>query len=447
MPIVAQSPTTTPSVVNLSPSGDATGNTDTAAIQAANNTCVAKGGGTVALGSGKFTVNAQLKIYPNVTLIGQGNGYDQAGSFYGTAILSTFNGSCILVQQDARLSTFVRLSNFALFGSSSLTSQNGIEWSTAGGAQVSDSIVENVVVILMGQHGFYLNANASKIQSVNCWIEFCGKAAIKDVRNNTGSFAIANVIIRSCTDGYDGSTAGFVVVDIVNANIDTLTGVGIKAPGNFSAISVVGGWIHSCAGGGVSLPADANQISIEGTQFKSNGTSSVAQLFGSPSTNQSSQVQVRARFQDTRTGGANVVNHVTLAASAAAQVVIDGCTFYGSQSDAVGWTSRSSNKIMVRSCLGYNDVKGAISTPFAASNRIGAAGTTATPTASTVYTVEGTDLMLAVSGGTGVSITIADAAGNTVQSGLTSYSGVLPIGYSINLGGFSVAPTIYAGVV
>lgn len=437
---------TLPTVINVLPSGDVTGSIDTNAIQQAINRCVANGGGEVLLSSGVFYVNAQIKVYPNVTFIGQGNGYDQAGAFYGTLIYSSYNGSTILAQQDSRNSSFIRLSNFGLFGKTALTSQNGIEFSTAGGGQVPDSILENLVIINIGQHGLYLNANASKIQAINCWLEFCTAAAIKDVRNNTGTLALVNCIVRNCVNFYDGSSAGFVFIDITNPNVDTLTGVGIKIPPSFSTFNLQGGFFHSCAGGGVSLAADSGQINIE-TEFKSNGTNAIAQIFGSPGTNSSTQIQIRSRFWDTRTGGTNVTNHILLAASGVSNVVVAGSTFYGSQSDAVAWTSRSGNKIIIKSCLGYNDVKGSITNMISAANRIGAAGTTTTAVASTDYIVEGTDLYLNITGGTGVSITTKDPQGNTIQSGLSTFTGILPVGYQINFGAFSGAPTIFASVV
>jgi hypothetical protein len=59
------------------------------------------------------------------------------------------------------------------------------------------------------------------------------------------------------------------------------------------------------------------------------------------------------------------------------------------------------------------------------------------------YTVWGTDLLITSSGGTGVNIIIKDQAGNVIKSGLTSLTAqYLPVGYKINFGNFSVAPTV-----
>ena len=70
----------------------------------------------------------------------------------------------------------------------------------------------------------------------------------------------------------------------------------------------------------------------------------------------------------------------------------------------------------------------------------------ATPTASTVYTVNGGDLIVSStdSGNADASITIRDAVNETVQAGLSSFAQLyIPVGYDINWGNFSGAdPTV-----
>ena len=53
----------------------------------------------------------------------------------------------------------------------------------------------------------------------------------------------------------------------------------------------------------------------------------------------------------------------------------------------------------------------------------------------------GATVYVSFTGGTGVSITVQDSGGNTLQSGLSTFTGYLPPGFSINFGAFSVAPT------
>ena len=70
-------------------------------------------------------------------------------------------------------------------------------------------------------------------------------------------------------------------------------------------------------------------------------------------------------------------------------------------------------------------------------------GATAVVVASVDYKIVGTDILLTVTGGTGVSATILDGAGNTVVAGLATpiNAQFIPVGYQINFGAFSVAPT------
>lgn len=77
-------------------------------------------------------------------------------------------------------------------------------------------------------------------------------------------------------------------------------------------------------------------------------------------------------------------------------------------------------------------------------NTIGSyGGTTATVVASTDYTIVGGIMYITSTGGTGVSITAKDAAGNTITSGDTSLTiRTYQRGWKINFGAFSVAPTV-----
>ena len=73
----------------------------------------------------------------------------------------------------------------------------------------------------------------------------------------------------------------------------------------------------------------------------------------------------------------------------------------------------------------------------------GAPSGTAAPVASTSYRAEVCDQIVTSTGGTSVSITVKDAAGNTLLSGastLTNY--YLAAGWSIDFGAFTAAPTV-----
>jgi len=73
----------------------------------------------------------------------------------------------------------------------------------------------------------------------------------------------------------------------------------------------------------------------------------------------------------------------------------------------------------------------------------GAPSGTAAPIASTSYRVEVCDQIITSTGGTSVSITIKDAAGNTLLSGVSTLTNYyLAAGCSIDFGAFTAAPTV-----
>ena len=73
----------------------------------------------------------------------------------------------------------------------------------------------------------------------------------------------------------------------------------------------------------------------------------------------------------------------------------------------------------------------------------GAPSGTAAPVASTSYRAEVCDQIITSTGGTSVSITIKDAAGNTLLSGATTLTNYyLAAGWSIDFGAFTAAPTV-----
>lgn len=91
------------------------------------------------------------------------------------------------------------------------------------------------------------------------------------------------------------------------------------------------------------------------------------------------------------------------------------------------------------------DPRGKVTSPFDnTSTAVGPTGGAASPTASTDYAVSGPPLMFTSSGGTGVSITVKDAAGNTIYApGATLAVPFLAWpGCKINWGAFTAAPTV-----
>lgn len=91
---------------------------------------------------------------------------------------------------------------------------------------------------------------------------------------------------------------------------------------------------------------------------------------------------------------------------------------------------------------------GSVASPFLTTQNIiiPLGGNAAAPAASTDYIVRTTPIIMNSTGGTGVSITIKDASGTTVTSGATTLNyAYIPVGYKVNFGAFSVAPTVKIG--
>lgn len=127
---------------------------------------------------------------------------------------------------------------------------------------------------------------------------------------------------------------------------------------------------------------------------------------------------------------------------------VDHLVFTGN--DVTGLTNKLptipaiSTDVCVKDNAGLNPINKITNHTNVAQNQIGFyGGTTATVIASTDYTIVGSNIMITSSAGTGVSITIKDGAGNTVASALTTLTAqTIPVGFKINFGAFSVAPTV-----
>jgi len=98
---------------------------------------------------------------------------------------------------------------------------------------------------------------------------------------------------------------------------------------------------------------------------------------------------------------------------------------------------------IIRNNIGFNPV-GVITLPFETTGAtVGLDGDESVPTANMDYVVAGVDIFITSGGGTGVSVTIKDQNDNTVASGLATLTAqFLPIGYKINFGSFTSAPTV-----
>jgi hypothetical protein len=133
---------------------------------------------------------------------------------------------------------------------------------------------------------------------------------------------------------------------------------------------------------------------------------------------------------------------VKLDNSIAADVLLDGNIMKTSGTpDTVSYGTGMTGMIRIRNNLGLNPI--GLVTNFVSGTNIAPWGTTSVVPSANACIVYGSDIYITVSGGTGVSITVSDPRNNNVltgQSTLTNF--YIPVGYRINFGAFSVAPTV-----
>jgi hypothetical protein len=100
-------------------------------------------------------------------------------------------------------------------------------------------------------------------------------------------------------------------------------------------------------------------------------------------------------------------------------------------------------QLEVHNVRGFNQV-GIVTNPFSeVLDAVGLYGDNAVPVANKTYTVNGFDCFITSSGGTGVSITIKNADGGTIASGLGTLTAMfLSTGSKISFGNFTVDPTV-----
>lgn len=261
MTVLNLAPASPAGVFTVAPSGDTTGATDVARIQAAVNTASAatfgNQGGTVTLGNGIFYVNAPIAITTdNITIAGQGAG-NPAGSgagpnplYGGTVIKATagFTGSYVLTFGHTGSPTttlsgcFIR--DFSIDGQSAVASVSGIFWQVfKGGGQ-------HVYVSKMTNHGIVMDGNGSSVFPNGCWDNHFWDVTA-DTPTNHGwklqNFATDNSFTE-CTSKFTG-------------------GNGFDLDANSTANRWTGGYIYACTGKAVNSTT-AMQLKFIGVRFQ-----------------------------------------------------------------------------------------------------------------------------------------------------------------------------------
>lgn len=407
------------------PSNDLTGATDAANIQAAINSLRGVGG-VVQLYGQNFYTNTTIVTYPGVALqsiggpLGVGNPVYGFGNLIGVAAL---NAPIIEIQVDASNPSWLSfpvVSNLTILGTAGNTAQDGILISDSGGT-VLDVYLQNVGIFAVGGNGIN-QTSAAKTWIDRCYLEHCGQNGARfaaGTQRVTQSYIFGNSLF-----GIDATSAGYFLIAHnlfgQNGQSGTANAVGaIKAGSNGS-------------GGQIS----ANDLFDNGT--------STGQAVRVTTLTGSAQVVIASNnFKDSR-GASAVPNFVLTSDSGAVNAQVGGNSFVGQTGKAVRvrFDNANENVRIASDNIGLNPY-GAITNPISTThNTLGIVGATATPVASTDYTISQVDQWVVVTGGTGVAITIKDPGGNTLQSGLATFSGLLPQGFKINFGAFTVAPTV-----
>lgn len=413
-----------------------------AVIQQAINALHAAGnGGVIDLTGGTAQFSTQLVLYDGMALRGS--------LVTGSYINTTYAGSAIVCTASRSASYWMLLRDVLIQGNNA-AGQNGVEYNASGGYNPMDCQLENVFVDGVGQYGYVLGGGGSnsgvKLFMDRCYAEYCGSHGIYQTDSKSVLSMDQCFVQGNNGSGYVQAINQIIFFRAHNCffGLNALTGLTLGADGNTSN-SVVGCHIYANTRQGILIPSGAPGVgagTFNDNEFDGNGGASYPQV--DIQFSNTSFTIVGNRFF----AGTGLVNHIRAQSANPMVGVIADNTFRNTITGLpILMTSNANNAVVIKNNSGLNDIYGKIATPFNAStHRIGLFGSAAAPVASTDYWAEGTDLYVGAFGGTGVSITIKDWNGNALQSGNNFNNGVLPNGYGINFGAFSVAPTVNVSV-
>jgi len=257
------------------------------------------------------------------------------------------------------------------------------------------------------------------------------------------SMKIVNCTVNSTRDNgmeFEENAHGCEVINCTIANVANTSKYGIWIDTSVTNIKINGTKFVSCKNQCVGIGDQVSDVLIDGCMFDSCAADNTSSEGIIHATGYCSDLTVTNNDFSAGTAPAN---------STPVYIVtgVDRFIFTGNNVDAL--TNKkpvvpaASGFIRVRDNIGLNLGK---TTNFVDStNHVIAffGGNASAVIASTDYLIEGSDVILTSTGGTGVSITIKDDAGNTVAGSLTTLTAQhIPNGFQVNWGGFSVAPTV-----
>jgi hypothetical protein len=346
---------------------------------------------------------------------------------------------------------------------------------------------DHVMVFWAGLHGMYHNS-ACKTWITNCYFEDCGRAGVGDGINQPLGFLNVSYSYIHGNQGRGIFSSGAAALRLRDSDVNSNVGSGLFVQSTTNDLLVVGNrftdngsnanpqinlrnWnMGALTDAGVVITGNVFQedraagsrclthLQTGGNPINARGVISGNAFLGStfngtPVIIQGASTGKNALVMDGNQGLNDTLGKIT-APFTTNTVGIDGAA-----TTATGVNALNSATMVVGSTQGFPSsgsfVMGGVTTTYTGtsstsftgcSNHAATTGGEAISrnivVASTAYTVSCTDLYIVSSAGTGVSISILDPAGNTMQSGLATFAGTIPVGYSINFGAFSVAPTL-----
>lgn len=377
--------------------------------------------GTILLAPQNFLLTRGITTYPCVVIEGSAGSGDFGVNPNSTVLISSDSARPVItVEVDPShpgLQVFPVLMHFSIYSSrSSGPQQDGIYATDANGV-MKDVTISDVKVFQVGGSCFHLASTAKY------WID--------------------SVYAEDCKQNGFLMTSGTVRVS--NSYIFGNVLLGVNATGGAEASFVNDVFLNN-GGGAVVCSSLGSLCRLEADTIQANGGPSHPQILIESVGHNSSAIVTGNQIIDLRSSG---YAEYQVALVNSVNAVITDNHFAGAP-PPVYVHSGASDSLIIRNNLGYNPV-GALETDFltvgaSAVHAIGLGGNGTTLLPDTDYVATGVDLQITCTGGAGVSITVMDSAGNVLTSGATCSPSMqpisLPIGYAIDFGHFTAAPTL-----
>jgi len=396
--------------------GAAGASSTTGGIQEAVNS-LPETGGMVFVKVGTYRLSSTISLPEGVALVGESQGWRELQN--GAALIADGNFAAIsVIQADSPLkSYFSRIENLLIIGSDSAanTNNHGVQFTDDN---VHDAYVRNVSITTC-YDGLHVTGNSLKLRCRDLTLEG---------NTHDGAYAMANITLDNCyiraNGGYGAyiGVAGYVAVHHCQFILNALGGVYLSLFQENYALGydIIDHNLFDSNAGAAHLTVLGQAASplVMGNTFWAEDSGSVP----------TNSISIQSWG-----GGLYAGNEFDPAGQSGAVVALD---------PTVSEPLFASNKGFSFGVLS-NPFGGALATPFNdayQSGTVGANGDQANFTSSKTYRVN-VAVDVTVVGGSGVSITTKDMAGNTIDEGVSALTHrVLNTGYTI-VCTYATAPT------